>query len=71
MNNLKKEFPINGLEVDCTSKFGRKYLCYVNNISGIKKYVKTMINRRFRRGNKKYIQDELEHMDNNSETIDT
>ena len=71
MNNLKKEFPINGLEEDCASKFGRKYLCYVNNISGIKKYAKTMINRRFRRSNKKYIQDELEHMDNNSETIDT
>ena len=51
-NNNKKEFPINGLELDCTSRFGRKYLCYVNNIKGIKKFVKSQMNRRFRRNKK-------------------
>ena len=51
-NNGKKEFPINGLEQDCTSKFGREYLCYVNNCKSIKKYVKKQMNRRFRRESK-------------------
>jgi hypothetical protein len=51
-NNNKKEFPINGLEEDCTTPWGRKYLCYVNNISGIKKYVKRLMNKRFRKYNK-------------------
>jgi hypothetical protein len=53
MNNGKKEFPINGLEQDCTSKWGRKYYCYIHNIPGIKRYVKNQMNRRFRRFNKK------------------
>ena len=51
-DNGKKEFPINGLEQDCTSRWGRKHYCYVNNIKGIKKYVKNQLNRRFRRKNK-------------------
>lgn len=51
-NNGKKEFPINGLEYDCNSKFGRKYLAFIKNISGIKKFVKKQMNRRFRRYNK-------------------
>lgn len=55
MNNNKKEYPINGLEQDCTSVWGRKYLCYVNNISGIKKFVKRQMNRRFRRKQKYLI----------------
>lgn len=55
MNNSKKEYPINGLELDCISKYGRKYLCFVNNITGIKKFAKKKLNRRFRRFNKQYI----------------
>ena len=51
-SNGKKEFPINGLEVDCTSKFGRKYYCYVKNIKGLKKFVKRQMNKRFRKRNK-------------------
>jgi len=51
-NNGKKEFPNNGLEEDCTSDFGKKYLCYVNNISGIRKYAKRLMNKRFRKFNK-------------------
>lgn len=51
-DNGKKEFPINGLEQDCTSKFGRKIYCYIKNIRGIKKYVKNQMNRRFRKKNK-------------------
>ena len=49
MDNGKKEFPINGLEQDCNSKFGRKYYCYVKNIPKIKRYVKNQMNRRFRK----------------------
>lgn len=52
MNNGKKEFPINGLEQDCTSEFGRKYYCFVRNIRGIKRFVKNQLNRRLRRFNK-------------------
>jgi hypothetical protein len=52
MNNGKKEFPINGLEEDTTSYFGRKYLCFVTNVRGIKKFVKRRMNRRFRKFNK-------------------
>lgn len=52
MNNHKKEYPINGYELDVTSKFGRQYLCFVKNVRGIKKYIKKQMNRRFRRFNK-------------------
>lgn len=52
MDNGKKEFPINGLEEDATSIWGRKYLCYINNCKGIKKYVKKTMNKRFRKRNK-------------------
>ena len=52
MNNGKKEFPINGLEQDCTSKWGKKNLCYVSNIRGIRRFVKRQLNRRMRRANK-------------------
>lgn len=48
-HNGKKAFPENGLEQDCTSRWGRKYLSYVNNISGIKKFVKKQMNKRFRK----------------------
>ena len=51
-NNNKKEFPVSGLEQDCTSKWGRKNYCFVNNIKGIKKFVKRQMNRRFRRKKK-------------------
>lgn len=52
MNNLKKEYPINGYEEDVNSKFGRKYLCFVKNVRGIKKYIKNQMNRRFRKFNR-------------------
>lgn len=53
MNNNKKEYPSNGFENDCLSRWGRKYLCYVNNIPHIKKIAKRMLNKRFRKHNKK------------------
>lgn len=56
MNNGKKEYPINGLELDCISKGGRKYLCFVNNVKGIKRFAKNQLNRRLRRFNKRYIE---------------
>ena len=51
-DNGKKEFPINGLEEDCQSRFGRRFLCYVQNIRGIRKYVKNQMNRRMRKKGK-------------------
>ena len=48
-NNGKKEFPINGLEEDATSRFGRTYMCYITNVRGIKKFVKRKMNKRFRK----------------------
>lgn len=60
MNNLKKEYPSNGLEQDCTSDFGRKYYCFVTNVRGIKRFVKNQMNRRFRRAETKYINELLE-----------
>ncbi len=62
-NTYKKEYPINGLEVDCISSFGRKYLCYVNNVKGIKRFAKNQLNRRFRRKEKHIINEQLEDMD--------
>lgn len=56
-DNGKREFPINGLEEDCLSEFGRKHLCYVNNIKGIRSFAKNQMNRRFRRNNKVNIYD--------------
>ena len=52
MNNGKKEFPINGLEQDCISKKVRKSVCYVQNITGIKVFVKKAMNKRLRRYNR-------------------
>ena len=52
-NNGKKEFPINGLEEDCTSKQARKVYCYIQNTPRIKSFVKKQLNRRFRKYNKK------------------
>jgi len=51
-NNGKKEFPVNSLEQDCTTWWGRKYLCYVSNTKGLRKYVKRALNKRFRKHNK-------------------
>ena len=50
MNNGKKEFPISGLEEDATSKWGRKYLCYIQNNVAVKRFVKRAMNKRFRKG---------------------
>jgi len=51
-NNGKKEFPINGVEEDSTSKWGRRVYCYLKNGKGITKKVKKAMNRRFRKHNK-------------------
>jgi len=52
MNNGKKEYPINGLEQDCTTSWGKEHLCYVSNVRGIRKFVKKQLNRRMRKYNK-------------------
>ena len=52
MDNGKKEFPIDGFEVETTSKKGRKLYAYIQNVKGIRKYVKKKMNRRFRKRNK-------------------
>jgi len=52
-DNGKKEFPINGTEEDVVSKYSRRIYCYLNNCSGIKKWAKNNMNRRFRYRNKK------------------
>lgn len=52
MNNGKKEYPINALEQDCINKWGKKHLCYVNNVRGIRSFVKRQLNKRMRRFNK-------------------
>jgi hypothetical protein len=57
---MKKVYPINGLEEDCTSEWGRKYLCYVNNISGIRRFVKKCMHKRHRRLLKEELNKELE-----------
>lgn len=51
-SNRKKVFCKSGLEVDCTSSWGRKYLCYVKNNRGIKQFVKKTMNKRMRRFDK-------------------
>lgn len=51
-DNGKKEFPINGLEQDVTSKYWRRIYCYIRNSRGITKYVKRVMNKRFRKRNK-------------------
>jgi hypothetical protein len=51
-DNGKKEFPIDGFEVDVTSKVGRKIYCYIKNVRGVTKYVKRKMNKRFRKRNK-------------------
>ena len=58
-DNGKKEFPINGLEEDVTSKFARKIYCYLDNVRGSKKWTKRQMNKRFRRKNKEMCQNEL------------
>ena len=49
-----------GLEWDAISKWGRRFLCYLNNNSKLKSFAKNQINRRNRyqnkKQNKKYIQ---------------
>lgn len=52
MNNDKREYPENRLEIDCVSKRARQIFCYVSNVRGIKTFAKKQINRRMRRYNK-------------------
>jgi len=52
MNNGRKEFPKSGLEMDCTSKKARKIFCYVQNVRGIKSFVKRSMNKRLRKYSK-------------------
>ena len=51
-DNGKKEFPIDGHEEDCTSKYGRKIYCYIINGKGVTKYNKRKMNKRFRKRKK-------------------
>ena len=51
-NNGKKEFPINGIEQDVISKYGRTIYCYIKNGRGITKSIKNQLNKRFRKYNK-------------------
>jgi hypothetical protein len=50
MNNLKKEFPINGYEEDLVQ--ARKIYCYLRNNSKNVKFLKKKMNKRFRLFNK-------------------
>lgn len=49
MNNGRKEFPIDGNEQDLIH--ARKIYCYLHNPKNVK-FLKTKMNRRFRRFNK-------------------
>ena len=49
MNNLKKEFPIDGFEEDFVS--GRKIYCYLRNNNKNVRFLKRKINKRFRKFN--------------------
>lgn len=51
MNNLKKEYPIDGFEQDCI--FSRSIYCYLRNNNKHVKFIKRKINKRFRKFNKK------------------
>lgn len=51
-NNGKKEFPVNGMEEDCTSRWGKRFLCYIKNRKGIRSFAKNQMNRRFRKTHK-------------------
>lgn len=53
LNNGRKEYAKNSLEQDVLSRWGRKHLCYIRNVRGIKKFAKRCMNRRFRH-NKEY-----------------
>lgn len=61
-NNQKKEYPTNGLEQD--SVFARSIYKYLHNISGLTKYVKRAMSKRFRRAEKKIIQDSIDDYNN-------
>lgn len=52
MNNGRKEFPESGLEMNCTLERSRKIFCYVQNVRGIKSFVKRSINGLLRKRNK-------------------
>lgn len=52
MNNGRKEYPQTGSEEDVISKWGRKIYCYIRNGRGVTTFVKTQMNRRFRKFNK-------------------
>jgi hypothetical protein len=52
-DNGKKEFPINGLEEDVTSKKTRTIYAYIQNTKKLTKFVKRQMNKRFRKRYKK------------------
>ncbi len=53
-DNGKKEYPINGLEEDCTYRY-----CYIINTKGITKFVKKAMNKRFRKRKKEELRKQL------------
>ena len=60
-DNGKKEFPIDGYEIETTSKKGRKLYAYIQNVRGVRKYVKTKMNKRFRKRNKININKQINY----------
>ena len=58
---MKKVYPINGLEQDCTTRWGRKYLCYVSNVRGIRRFVKKCMHKRHRKLLENELKKELEN----------
>ena len=58
--NLKKAFPKDSLENDCTSKASRKVVAYVSNVRGIKRFVKKRLSKRLRITSKRLAREEEE-----------
>lgn len=56
MDNGKKEYPENGIECDAT--YAKRFYCYVNH-SGVTKWVKRAMNKRFRKKGKQKLKDRI------------
>ena len=57
-NNNKKEYPINGLEQDVV--YARDIYRYLQNNNKTVKWAKRQLNKRFRKNNKKEINNEID-----------
>jgi len=56
-DNGRKEFPVSGLEQDVCSAGARRIYCYLRNRSGVKKFTKRKMNKRFRKRGKSRLRD--------------